>query len=103
MTTKEFQESVNSTAKMLADGNKLDREVQIQMHTSDGTYIGNAYEVKYVGYKFSPWKENSGSLVIELQMIDKDKVVAVEKLDKLMEEIKQLKEQLQHDDIGRNQ
>ena len=98
MTTEDFQKRVNSAAQMLVDENKLGNEVQIQMHTSDGTYIGNAYEVTNVGYKFNPWKENSGSLVIEMQMIDKDKVVAIEKLDKLMEEIKQLKERLQSDE-----
>lgn len=75
MKVREFLE----TAKNLGNSNLfdeiLDHEVNIQMHTEEGVYIGNCFECDYVGYKFSPWKTNEdgtkGALVLDIHIVNK--------------------------------
>ena len=51
--------------------------MNIQLHNSDGIYLGNSFKLDYAGYKFSPWRENSdgtkGSLTLDITIVDKER------------------------------
>ena len=73
MTIREFLKQAVGSENLCKD--ILDREVEVQMHTSDGIYIGNSFAVDRCGYKFSPWHRHKdgtkGSLVIDIRIIPK--------------------------------
>lgn len=91
MKIKEFFKQAINSQDICKD--ILEHEVQIQMHSSDGKYIGNAFAIERCGYKFSPWLVNKdgtqGSLVLDIRMVPKEEQ-GREILRKMKERLEQL-------------
>jgi hypothetical protein len=65
MTVRDFLKDVENARGLLGD--LMDEEVEIQMHTPDGKYIGNSFAIDRCGYKFSPlYKRENGKVVSAL-------------------------------------
>lgn len=69
MKVRDFLETVMNNEELF--DKCLDKEVSVQMYAPNGTYLGNSYGVDFVGYSFSPFRENSGNLVLNIRIIDK--------------------------------
>ena len=69
MKVKDFLDTIERNKDIFKDC--LDKEISVQMYTSNGSYIGNSFTLEYAGYKFSPWYKDSGNLVLDIRIIDK--------------------------------
>lgn len=68
MKTKDFIETTShfKDGKLFED--ILEEEVEVQLRSSDGFMMSNHFTCTSVGYKFNPFKAESGRLVIDIQV-----------------------------------
>lgn len=75
MKVREFLNSAKNLVNSDLFNKILDNEVEIQMHTENGTYIGNSFACDRIGYKFNPFivreDGSTGALVLDIHIVNK--------------------------------
>ncbi len=68
MKTKDFIETTSHFKDSVLFKDILEKEVEVQLRSSDGLMMSNHFTCTGVGYKFNPYKAESGRLVIDIQV-----------------------------------
>ena len=68
MKTKDFIETTSHFKDSELFKDILEKEVEVQLRSSDGLMMSNHFTCTRVGYKFNPVKAESGRLVIDIRV-----------------------------------